>query len=103
MTGSDHDGEVINAARLANRLVTSAGMTWPDVLKAQSVVAYQQSACSPPRSWRQVTRECLEHEAELTDWDQQFLNSILRRVSPLSAKQTAALRRIAVKLEIRLW
>jgi hypothetical protein len=100
MTGSDHDGEVVNAARLANRMVTSAGMTWPDVLKAQPAVYRQASYL---RSWRQVARECLEHEAELTDWDERFLNSILRRVAPLTVRQIAALRRVAIKLEIKLW
>ena len=32
MLGSDFDGEVANAGRLADRLVRNAGLTWPDVL-----------------------------------------------------------------------
>jgi hypothetical protein len=32
MTGSDHDGEVSNAARLADRLVRSKGLRWGDVI-----------------------------------------------------------------------
>lgn len=30
--GSSHDGEVLNAARLADRLVRRAGLTWDDIL-----------------------------------------------------------------------
>jgi hypothetical protein len=32
MIGSDHDGEALNAARLAQRLIGSLQMTWEDVL-----------------------------------------------------------------------
>ncbi len=30
--GSDHDGEVLNAARLANTLISMAGITWQDIV-----------------------------------------------------------------------
>jgi hypothetical protein len=32
MTGSDHAGECVNAARLANNLVRSLGLTWSDII-----------------------------------------------------------------------
>jgi hypothetical protein len=32
MIGSDHDGEALNAAKLANKMVGEAGMTWTEVL-----------------------------------------------------------------------
>jgi hypothetical protein len=31
MLGSDHDGEVVNAARAADRLVRRSGLRWPDI------------------------------------------------------------------------
>jgi hypothetical protein len=33
MLGSDFDGEVVNAARLAHKLVTTSGLCWADVIK----------------------------------------------------------------------
>ena len=41
LLGSDFDGEVANAGRLADKLVRSAGLTWPDVIAP---------ALPPPRS-----------------------------------------------------
>jgi hypothetical protein len=35
MLGSDFDGEVINAGRLAVRMVKEAGITWPQVLDGE--------------------------------------------------------------------
>lgn len=34
MTGSRHDGEALNAARMADALVRELGLTWTDVLAA---------------------------------------------------------------------
>ena len=34
LLGSDHDGEVLNAARLADRLVRDHGITWLDAITA---------------------------------------------------------------------
>ena len=33
MAGSDHDGEVCNAARMADQLVRAQGLTWGDVIR----------------------------------------------------------------------
>lgn len=37
MIGSDHDGEALNAARLADKLLRDAGMTWADVIVKPTV------------------------------------------------------------------
>jgi hypothetical protein len=37
MLGSDHDGEVLNAARAAERMRREAGLTWPEILKSEAV------------------------------------------------------------------
>ena len=34
MTGSNGDGEVLNAAKMANRLIRAAGMEWADFIEA---------------------------------------------------------------------
>ena len=36
MIGSDHDGEALNAARLADKLVREAGLTWAEVFSEGS-------------------------------------------------------------------
>jgi len=38
MMGSDHDGEALNAARTACRLLKTAGLTWPQVIDGNRVV-----------------------------------------------------------------
>jgi hypothetical protein len=38
MTSSEHDGEALNAMRMANDLVKAAGKTWEDVLTTENVV-----------------------------------------------------------------
>jgi hypothetical protein len=32
MLGSAHDGEIVDAARLAVRMLKEAGLTWPELL-----------------------------------------------------------------------
>lgn len=48
MVGSSHDGEALNAARLADRMVRDAGLTWHEVL------ADHDSATPPPRQEPQI-------------------------------------------------
>jgi hypothetical protein len=38
MTTSEHDGEALNAMRMANDLIKAAGKTWADVLATDNVV-----------------------------------------------------------------
>jgi len=38
MTTSEHDGEALNAMRMANDLIKAAGKTWADVLTTENVV-----------------------------------------------------------------
>lgn len=53
MTGSDHDGEVLNAARMADRIVREQGTTWSDVLGTPTPVAEE----SPQHPWQDVLRD----------------------------------------------
>ena len=89
MLGSDHDGEVINAARAADRLVRDAGLRWPDI--AMPV---------PPRGRgdNDPVGFCLSRPAALTDWEQRFLRSIERQRYRLTAKQCAVLGGIVSKV-----
>lgn len=47
--GSDHDGEVLSAARQAEKMVRAAGASWADVLTKPSALAPQADAPIPYR------------------------------------------------------
>jgi hypothetical protein len=64
MLGSDHDGEVLNAARMADRLVREQGITWFDVLSVDPAQAPQPDASHAvlsdwPVRWRQAASICI--------------------------------------------
>ena len=71
MLGSDFDGEVLNAARLADRLVREQGITWFDILATSSLtpVPRQESRQPPwqdvlrdwPAGWQAASRLCATH------------------------------------------
>jgi hypothetical protein len=44
MLGSNHDGEVVNAGRLAVRLIKEAGLTWPEILEYDMTGVAAQAA-----------------------------------------------------------
>jgi hypothetical protein len=89
MLGSEHDGEVLAAARAAERLRAQAGATWAELLGA--AVARQRDQVP---GWRAMVAACLAHRELLTDWERQFVSD-LRRQARLSRKQLAILSRIA--------
>jgi hypothetical protein len=93
MVGSAHDGEVISAARLANRMVRAAGCTWVQVLAGAPAEA--------PRCHCHVCRceRLLGRARALTDWELKFCCSLLRRESEPTAKQNAVLDRLSRRIE----
>jgi hypothetical protein len=103
MFSTSHDGERANAASLADKLVRDHGTDWADILHAEppAPVAIQPQT---PRYWRQCAEEILfEHPQAVTEWEQEFLQDILRRGYALSVKQDAVLRRIALKCGAPAW
>ena len=113
MMGSAHDGEALNAARMANKMVAAAGLTWEQVLSGggytQEFVAevaakaYQEgikdAAPKPPRkSFSSYAKQLLEEMDDLTEWEEEFLGSwAAGKRYPPSDKQLA----IFVRLEER--
>jgi hypothetical protein len=103
MMGSDHDGEALNAARMADRLVHESGVTWFDVVATPMLP-------EPKWSWwtddetladfadcRAACRFCLRRRDLLTRWEQEFLPDIMRFLS-LSEKQVAVLRKLVLRV-----
>jgi hypothetical protein len=102
MIGSAHDGEALNAARLANQSVQSTGLTWPDVINPPSSPPshptrprYSYVPRDWPTRWRWLACACLDSGRVLHRDDRRFLQGIVRRVCTPSADQLGALRAIA--------
>lgn len=47
MTTSEHDGEALNAMRMANALVQAAGKTWAEVLATQNTINISLQRAQP--------------------------------------------------------
>src|SRR5947207_6671053 len=95
MMGSAHDGEVVAAARQAERLRADAGLTWPEILVPRL----------PPPPQRQNVGTVaaaidfvLEHEVVLTDWERGFVRDLRRFKYPLSPRQLEVLERLVEKV-----
>lgn len=111
MFSSNFDGEVVNAARAAERLIKRSGETWESVIIHGIAGPTRRETYEPPRHHHKPQpreRGAADHKAEveacqeqahlLTAWEQEFLTSILDRWS-LSEKQRARLDQIKDKLK----
>ena len=98
MLGSEHDGEVVIAARHADALVRRAGLTWHDVVAANDA----RPRLDPVGfGVANEIRFCLLHRHRLTAWEQTFLAGIRNQGAPLSARQRNRLNSIVDKLRAR--
>ena len=124
MMGSAHDGEALNAARLAVRMLKEAKATWPEVLRR---AGRRRSGPRPPRRERTATAskprtarragaiapsaaadelgipgeqiaQTVEWTAILTDWERAFVTDMSERWRAPSEKQQAILDRISTKI-----
>lgn len=102
MTGSAHDGEALNAVRLANALLAKHHLTWPAVITAPT-----DATTAPPESAPAAAVPAHHIEAEnilatapgaLTTFERNFLVGIFS-FETLSDKQAATLRGIRLKVE----
>ncbi len=99
MTGSQFDGEALAAVRKAHCILTAAGLSWDSVI----VSAPAETDAPPPDDDDMAETDaeiawCLDHAAELTVWERDFLVSLQRFVW-LSDKQRAVLDRIVRKCQ----
>ena len=83
MLGSDHDGEVVNAARLIDAEFCRLGINWVD-------------AFSPKNPLPAVMIAALRKQKGRTAWETDFLSDLAPRVREraLSPKQYAIIRRL---------
>lgn len=107
MMGSDHDGEALNAARFAAKMVRNLNMTWEELLSpaTQQIVVhpfyYHRPEPALRRPWQVMAAKILaSHEFLLSEWETTFLTSISHRTSPLTSKQQASFDRILSKVNL---
>ena len=95
MLGSSHHGEIVAAARQAERLRANAGLTWQEIILP---------ALPPPRSRGIATVAdaiafVLQHQSTLTEWELGFAESIRQARYRLSQKQIEVLQRLVEKVQ----
>jgi hypothetical protein len=93
--GGANDNEVLIAARKAHAMVRAADLTWEDALlngpPALPLMPDHQG----------LLISCLAHPHLLTDWEENFLQSLRHQRYPFTPKQCARLERIAAKIDWR--
>jgi hypothetical protein len=119
MLGSEHDGEIINAARAATRLVRDRGLTWHQVLAPKSSPQARLPPREPrksrpapagptladlladwPDTWHEVVTHCRSAAPAgvLGRWDADFLRVLAGYKNRPSPKQCDALFNLAQKV-----
>ncbi len=95
MMGSAHDGEVVAAARQAERLRAEAGLTWVDiVIPRLPALPHRQNV----RTVADAIDFVIEHQVVLTDWERGFVRNLRRLKYPLSPRQLEVLERLVEKV-----
>ena len=89
MIGSSHNGEALNAARMADRFVRQCGLTWHQVINASMALPEKNDA-------QQLARAILrDHAGSLDDRERRFVFSMARWRGEPSDKQRQWLSDIA--------
>jgi hypothetical protein len=102
MVGSAHDGEALNAARLADKVVRSLGLTWTEVLAPSPELVLASSGPNPligwPAQWRNALRVCGQCGGSLGDRELSFVRSLAASKRNPSPRQLAWLRSITERV-----
>src|SRR5437868_14336476 len=96
MLGSAHNGEVVAAARQAERLRADAGLTWREIVFA-ALPSPSPQRCGA-MTLGQAIQFVLDREDALTAWESDFARSIQRARYRLSSKQIELLQRLVEKV-----
>jgi hypothetical protein len=89
LLGSAHAGERDAAALAAHRLITQAGITWPDLLAPPPVKREPLYG-----TWRTTCAELMRQQGDLRPWERKFVAD-LPAFPRLSTKQRFILGEIA--------
>lgn len=107
MFSSNHDGEVVSAARRAHELLKLRALDWDDLIIGTGT---NRDSRSEERTARHdvdeaiLIRRCAEYESHLSTWEREFIASIADSIQEwgrLTPKQAGVLNRIVNKLKLR--
>lgn len=107
MLGSDHDGEVVTAARKAEAVRRAMGKTWTELLLDQGQLPLVRPPPKPAdprpgsRPWAELAAACLQTGKVKKAFEVQFLGTIAGYSSPPSRRQSEILAEIAEKAGLR--
>jgi hypothetical protein len=94
MLGSAHEGEVVAAARQAERLRAEAGLTWGEIVVPRlPPLPHGRNVRTVPAAAAFV----LDHADSLTEWERDLARSIQRLKYPPSPRQIEVLERLVEK------
>jgi hypothetical protein len=93
MYGSDHAGERATAARKADELIRSAGLTWREIVTPPIIPDAPRI-----RAWARMAAFCHERRHQLSSWDRDFVRSMLNWHGEPSEKQQDCLASIFARL-----
>jgi hypothetical protein len=100
MMGSEFDGEVLNAARMADRLLRENGCTWQDVIAAPVDPDVSRSSNADPLalfvSRKQACVFVRTSALTLTPWELDFLGNV-SGLARLSTRQLNTLRKLVAR------
>jgi hypothetical protein len=101
MLGSEHDGEVVNAGRMADRLVRERGLTWYSVILPKVAAPTQPSPPLDPVSpieWRQLANWLRRNFSDrLNERERDFIETMSAWQGRPTAKQAKWLQDIAAR------
>ena len=97
MLGSDHPGEVVAAARQAERLRADAGLTWQQIVASTPAIPFPAPPREPHADTGSAVAFAAAHWAFLDARDREFIGSIRHQRRPLSDKQAKWLSDIVTK------
>lgn len=101
MLSSDHDGEVVAAARAIGRTLKSSRLDWHDLAEAISLPLPAVVHPIDDRDWRDLLAFCAAHMSRLNSREKEFLRSIAKWRGDLTERQRDWLECIADKLRSR--
>jgi hypothetical protein len=109
MLSSDHDGEVVAAARAIDRTLKDAGTDWHDFVGKLLVPAKAHSPHRATRAhhndtdgnWREMREFCLRHSTLLREREMEFVTGLANWRGDLTEKQFAWLSAIHKQLRRR--
>ena len=104
MLSSQHDGEIVSAARAISRMLKSNGADWHDLVAG---LTQQPTSHAPhvandgidPKDWREMRKVCSDRLHRLRERERKFIDSIGNWNGDLTEKQFQWLKSIYLRVK----